>query len=330
MNDILSDTKIIQDDDTLNRNDQLNLERPIRALFGPLNQVVIDILRKRSISFEDFSYKLMKVYSEKAYEFDHHRLRRMRNSTVDAIFGRYHLGSKRFMFLMNDVLNEPIPDDPEIQQLLMIVPGKDLRGKRFGRLIVIKCLGSDPKAKENKWLCECDCGNKTIVRTGGLQSKTTQSCGCYAIDIRTENATTHGKAGTPEYKSWNAMMGRCYSPSTYGYNQYGGRGIEVFQRWRDNFLNFLEDMGPRPEGTSLDRINNDGQYCKENCRWATREQQDANKQNTLRFDDGTPVASWVNTNNLSKGRVWYYYNLGLHTQEELLERYHKGKAIEVS
>lgn len=162
------------------------------------------------------------------------------------------------------------------------MPSKiDLTGMRFGRLIALR---EAPKAARHKagtkWHCVCDCGAELVTETGALRSGHTKSCGCYHKDRVGEISTTHGRSWTPEWRAWRAMVSRCTVTTNSSYPWYGGRGITVCQRWRQ-FENFLMDMGPRPAGTTIDRINNDGNYEPGNCRWATREQQDSNKQATV-------------------------------------------------
>lgn len=124
-----------------------------------------------------------------------------------------------------------------------------------------------------QWHCEClHCGNKLDLRTGYI--KRWSSCGCKKGNI------THNKRHTPEYANWNAMISRCNNPNSTSYCQYGALGITVCNRWLD-YNKFLEDMGPKPgKNYTIDRINNDLGYYKENCRWATKEEQAQNQRRT--------------------------------------------------
>ena len=149
-------------------------------------------------------------------------------------------------------------------------------GKTFSRLTVTHDLGM--QGKRRMVLAECSCGTKNFkVRFDKLQNDHTKSCGCLYEDTRGVSTTTHGMAGTPEYRSWQAMKERCRNPKAPGYENYGGRGITYNPSW-ELFENFYRDMGARAEGTELDRIDVNGNYCKENCRWADSTTQSFNRR----------------------------------------------------
>lgn len=155
----------------------------------------------------------------------------------------------------------------------------DRTGQRFGRLQI--CSLAPQRGGRNYWLCQCDCGRKKAMLASNLVGGKVESCGCLNSDVLIARNTKHGGCGTPEYKSWQAMLGRCINPKDAAYQDYGGRGIVVCDRWRHSFANFLADMGPRPQTCTLDRKDNDGSYSPENCRWATISQQMRNTRRNI-------------------------------------------------
>lgn len=163
---------------------------------------------------------------------------------------------------------------------------KDHTGKKFNRLTAI---GPAKRTKHGslKWLCQCECGNESVVRASHLLDGLIQSCGCLNAELTSARSTTHGLSKHPLYGIWTKMRERCNHTNNAEYHHYGGRGIKVCKRWNE-FTAFLEDMGMRPNPKlSIDRIDNDGDYTPKNCRWATQKQQCRNKHGNrmIEFDD---------------------------------------------
>lgn len=161
---------------------------------------------------------------------------------------------------------------------------RDLTGQRFGRIEVLSLEGRTARG-ELAWRARCSCGTEKVIAAYQLSSGRTVSCGCYrqaqakAGLIRMKHGHDRTKRRSKEYEAWAGLVSRCTNPNHRAWKNYGGRGISVCERWRLSFEAFLEDVGfaPSPE-LSVDRIDNDGNYEPGNVRWATRQQQQANKR----------------------------------------------------
>lgn len=150
----------------------------------------------------------------------------------------------------------------------------ELSGQKFGNWLVLEKGDLGPRG-EIYWSCRCDCGVIRDCRASLLRSGQTTNCGC--------QRGTHRMTKTKTYKSWDSMRQRCNNPNSPDYSRYGGKGIKVCERWQASFENFLSDVGERPEGKSLDRIDNSRGYEPSNCRWATASEQQLNKASNWNF-----------------------------------------------
>lgn len=183
----------------------------------------------------------------------------------------------------------------------------DMTGKKYGRLTV---LGRDYTIIHTHahWRCLCECGNEVTIRGTSIRQGDYVSCGCYRRDRGADMMTKHEMYYHPSYQTWNHMMTRCYNEKCEDYPDYGGRGIEVCERWHDVRL-FCEDMGERPKGLSIDRIDVNGNYEPSNCRWATDEIQVNNRRNStaIEFEGKTYTNSQLARKLNIKPQDLHYY-----------------------
>jgi hypothetical protein len=167
----------------------------------------------------------------------------------------------------------------EIDGIKVHANTKDLRGVVFGMLTALKLTGL-PKHKAT-WLCQCECGATKEIGANSLLRGHTESCGCLRAKLMGDRFRKHGLHGSHEYWTWVDIRDRCRRQSHASYKNYGGRGISVCPQW-DSYQTFYNDMGPRPSDKhSIERINNDGNYAPDNCKWATKYEQSRNKRQNV-------------------------------------------------
>ena len=196
----------------------------------------------------------------------------------------------------------------------------DMISRQFGYLTVIEYAGTHTSpcgTKKKQWKCRCRCGNETVVSTSHLLDGRTKSCGCLKRSRMVEHNTKHGGAHDRLYGIWRSMKRRCNSPKDAHYDLYGGRGIKVCDEWK-NYENFKEwaylngyDETAKFGNCTIDRIDNDGDYTPENCRWADRITQ-ANNTSRNRYVEfegqRLTIAEFARVMNIGQNHAWYYVN----------------------
>lgn len=237
-----------------------------------------------------------------------------------------------------DVRNDNLGQDGRVDcgEHQVEAPNVDLTGKTFGRLTVIKLHDKD-RLGNYRWWCRCSCGRELPVRGSSLKIGRARSCGCLQRDRAAEQAKKmgaanlrHGATGTPEWIAWHNIRQRCGNPNAKEYDNYGGRGIKVCDRWQGEtgFENFLVDMGSRPSSRhSIDRFpDQNGDYCPENCRWATAKEQQRNRTNNVLLTyNGKEqcLAAWAEEFRLTRRQLWTRIKAGWPMHEALTIRPHR-------
>ena len=173
----------------------------------------------------------------------------------------------------------------------------DLTGQKFGRLTVIG-IDESRNTKKTYWICQCDCGNISSHRSDGLLAGTIKSCGCYKSEqdaIRVAKNHKHKQSGTRLYNIWLGMKSRCYNTNDPVYKNWGGRGVTVCDEWKNDFACFYEwaiENGYNDKLT-IDRIDNDGNYTPDNCRWASQKQQSRNRRSNIEITIGNETKTLI-------------------------------------
>lgn len=199
----------------------------------------------------------------------------------------------------------------------------DLTNKRFGKLTVLGLAGRD-RSRLLLWHCRCDCGGETYVRTQDLNRGKSTNCGCRHSEVLRERNHKHGMAGSRPHRIWKAMHTRCYNPNAPSYADYGARGIRICDRWKEIFENFWADMQPGySDQLEIDRIDPNGDYNPDNCRWVTRITQQRNKRNTRNIQTvlgKMPLAELSERVHMPYETVKYRLNSGWNGNEILAGR----------
>lgn len=178
----------------------------------------------------------------------------------------------------------------------------NLKGQKFGRLIVIKRVENNQHGKL-QWLCECNCGQRKVIMGNNLKRSNTQSCGCLRTERRLKHGHTIGTTRSKTHQVWQHIKQRCLNMNNPDYYNYGARGIMVCNRWKNSFKNFLKDMSEKPINHQIDRIDNNGNYCKSNCRWVTSKINNRNRRNNhlITYDNKTRcLSAWAEEIGMNK------------------------------
>lgn len=205
----------------------------------------------------------------------------------------------------------------------------DVSGQRFTRLVAVRAL-KQAGSRRLRWECLCDCGKLAFPTATQLRTGHSKSCGCLSADAARSRVTTHGLSKSREFNVWQCMIRRCENPKQDDYPRYGGRGISVCPEWRESFVTFLLDMGPRPSPKhSIERMDNNGNYEPGNCRWATNTEQCRNhRRNRLLTANGVtkPLVCWVESTGLHVSTILRRLNNGWPEDVAVTRHQHNGKS----
>lgn len=206
-------------------------------------------------------------------------------------------------------------------------------GMRFGRLVVVSNAGRSPNG-QYRWICQCDCGQTTKPIDGSnLRRGVIKSCGCFRRELSVFRGSllnkSHGMCATRIYKTWSSMKSRCYNANIPNFERYGGRGITVCDEWLNSFEAFYEwaMANGYADNLTIDRIDVNGNYCPENCRWVTIADQNRNKRNTTNIEingKSQTISQWAKESGIPKTTLFYRYKHGC-SGEDLI---HKEKSYE--
>lgn len=201
----------------------------------------------------------------------------------------------------------------------------DMTGEKYGKLLVVEYAGKTQRGI-SLWKCKCDCGREVAVQSANLRNGHTKSCGCFRAEWCKENCTKHGLEHTRLYGIWTDMIHRCHNPENSSYERYGARGISVCEEWRNDvrvFYDWAINNGYSDDLT-IDRVDNNGNYCPDNCRWATRVEQASNRRSNIlitRNGETKTMKQWAISEGIPYQVVWQRIKkLGWDTERALTEK----------
>lgn len=212
----------------------------------------------------------------------------------------------------------------------------DLTGQRFGKLVVVERV--ENIGRQTAWLCKCDCGSEKVVMAWNLKTRNTSSCGCLWQEVVPEHNkelnTRHGESHTKLHKVWRNMRYRCFNPNSKSYEDYGGRGITICEEWNvfEKFRDWALKNGYE-ETLTIDRIDVDGNYCPENCRWVSEKKQQNNKRNNnyITFNGNThTIKEWSEITGIGWSTIKGRLKAGWPVEKTLTQKPNRYRKKEVT